>query len=161
MNAVKVFSFTFFLSFLLALGFSGCEKKEISTALQEVHWDRDMCQRCKMVTSDRHHTVQVINPKTGKAYMFDDLGCALLWFDEEKIAWKDQAKVWITDNESGKWIDARSAYYDAGNVTPMAYGFAAHEKKEHIKKGKEVLSYDALSQRVIAVEKKNNQRRAY
>jgi len=157
MNAVKALFFTLFLM----LGFSGCEKKQISTALQEVHWDRDMCERCKMVTSDRHHTVQVINPKTGKAYMFDDIGCALLWFKDENISWKDQAKVWITDNESGKWIDARSAYYDAGNVTPMAYGFAAHQKRETIQEGKEVIRYETLSKRVMEIEEKNNHRRAY
>jgi len=157
MNVVK----TLFFSLFLLLSINGCEKKQISTDLQEVHWDRDMCQRCKMVTSDRHHTVQVINPKTGKAYMFDDIGCALLWFDEEKIAWKDQAKVWITDTETGKWIDARTAYYDAGNVTPMAYGFAAHSDKKSIKEGQEVITYDELFERVIEVEKKNNQRRAY
>ena len=157
MNAVKAF----FFAFLLMAGFSGCEKKQISTELQEVHWDRDMCERCKMVTSDRHHTVQVINPKTGKAYMFDDIGCALLWFDEEQIPWKDQAKVWITDVDSGKWIDARSAFYDAGNVTPMAYGFAAHMKKENIKEGKEIVKYDDLHTLIEDVEKKNNNRRAY
>jgi len=157
MNVVK----TFFFAILLISGFSGCEKKQISTELQEVHWDRDMCERCKMVTSDRHHAVQVINPKTGKSYMFDDIGCALLWFDEEKITWKDQAKVWITDVDTGTWIDARNAYYDAGNVTPMAYGFAAHMKKESIKEGKDMFHYDDLSERMKKIEEKNNNRRAY
>ncbi len=152
---------TVFFTVLLLLGFSGCEKKQITTELQEVHWDRDMCERCKMVTSDRHHAVQVINPQNGKAYMFDDIGCALLWFDEEKIAWKDQAKVWITDVDTGKWIDARNAFYNAGNVTPMAYGFAAHAKKESIKEGEEVLLYDALLKYVQEMEAKNNSRRAY
>jgi len=157
MNVVKAF----FLALLLVVGFSGCEKKKITTDLQEVHWDRDMCERCKMVTSDRHHSVQVIDPKTGKAYMFDDIGCALLWFDEEKIIWKDQAKVWITDVDTGKWIDARDAYYDVGNVTPMAYGFAAHSKKESIKKEKEVFVYDTLPEHIKKIEEKNNKRRAY
>ena len=157
MNAVKIF----FFSLLLVSGFSGCEKKQISTELHEVHWDRDMCERCKMVTSDRHHTVQVINPETGKYYMFDDIGCAVLWFDEEKVAWKDQAKVWITDIDTGKWIDARNAFYDAGNVTPMAYGFAAHMKKESIKEGKEIFPYNALSEHMKMIEEKNNNRRAY
>ncbi len=157
MSVVK----TLFFTVLLLLSFSGCEKKQITTELQEVHWDRDMCERCKMVTSDRHHTVQVIDPKTGKSYMFDDIGCALLWFEDEKISWKDQAKVWITDVDTGKWIDARTAFYDAGNVTPMAYGFAAHARKESIKEGKEVLSYDALLKQVREIEEKNNSRRAY
>jgi nitrous oxide reductase accessory protein NosL len=157
MSVVK----TLFFTVLLLLSFNGCEKKQITTELREVHWDRDMCERCKMVTSDRHHAVQVIDPKTGKSYMFDDIGCALLWFEDEKISWKDQAKVWITDVDTGKWIDARTAFYDAGNVTPMAYGFAAHAKKEGIKEGKEVLSYDALLKQVRDIEEKNNSRRAY
>ena len=132
MNVVK----TFFFAFLLLIGFNGCEKKQITTELQEVHWDRDMCERCKMVTSDRHHAVQVINPKTGKAYMFDDIGCAVLWFDEEKIAWKDQAKVWMTDVDTGTWIDARDAFYDADNVTPMAMVMQHMQKKRIYKRVK-------------------------
>ena len=153
MNVVKLL----FLSLLL-LSFNGCEKKKITTELHEVHWDRDMCARCKMVTSDRHHAVQVINPKNGKAYMFDDIGCTLLWFDDEKISWKDQAKIWITDVDSKKWIDARTAYYDADNITPMAYGFAAHASKEHLKNS---IAYEALFKKVLEIEQKNNSRRAY
>ena len=157
MNAVKAL----LLGLLFLLNFTGCEKKEISTELHEVHWDRDMCERCKMVTSDRHHAVQVINPQTGKSYMFDDIGCALLWFEDEKIAWKDKAKIWITDVDTGKWIDARTAYYDTHNITPMAYGFAAHEKKESIKAGEEIVSYEDLAKRVFEIEAKNNNRKAY
>ena len=150
-----------FFSLFIILNFNGCEKKKISTELHEVHWDRDMCERCKMVASDRHHAVQVINPKNGKSYMFDDIGCALLWFDDEKIAWKDQAKIWITDVDSKKWIDARTAYYDAGNITPMAYGFAAHAKKEDIKNSKEIITYGELFKKILEIEQKNNNRRAY
>jgi nitrous oxide reductase accessory protein NosL len=150
-----------FFSLLLFSAFNGCEKKEISTALHDVHWDRDMCERCKMVTSDRHHAVQVINPQNGRAYMFDDIGCTLLWFEDEKITWKNKAKIWITDVETGKWIDARSAFYDTHNITPMAYGFAAHEKKESIKEGEEVVGYEALFKRILEIEKKNNSRKAY
>jgi nitrous oxide reductase accessory protein NosL len=157
MNVVKVL----LLGLLLLLSFNGCEKKKITTELHEVHWDRDMCERCKMVTSDRHHAVQVINPENGKSYMFDDIGCTLLWFDDEKITWKDKAKVWITDVETGKWIDARTAFYDTHNITPMAYGFAAHEKKERIKAGEEIVRYNDLFKRILEIEEKNNNRKAY
>ena len=149
------------LSFALLMTFGGCEKKKISTELHEVHWDRDMCERCKMVTSDRHHSVQVINPKTGKSYMFDDIGCTLLWFKDESIAWQDKAKIWITDVETGDWIDARSAFYDMHNITPMAYGFAAHKKREGIEAKDEIIRYADLLERIVEIEKKNNSRRAY
>ena len=142
---------------LLLLLLTACSSSpKDKTALHDVHWDRDMCERCKMVTSDRHHAVQVINPKTGRSYMFDDIGCVTLWFEDEQIPWKDQAKIWITDIKSGKWIDARKAYYDTNNITPMAYGFGAHEHKEDIKSGEEIVSFDALAPRVRKIEEINN-----
>jgi nitrous oxide reductase accessory protein NosL len=138
---------------LAFLGFNACDSKKSDTQVREVHWDRDMCERCKMVVSDRHHAVQVINPQTHKAYMYDDLGCSVLWFKEEKIAWEDRAVIWITDAKSGQWIDARKAYYDAGNITPMAFGFAAHLNKDDIKKGKKVLLFKEVKQKIIEIKK--------
>jgi len=133
---------------LLTLSFTGCEKKS-TTAVAEVHWDRDMCARCVMVVSDRVNTVQVRNPDTGKTYMFDDLGCAVLWFEEENVGWKDKAVIWINDNQTGKWINARTAFYDADNITPMDYGFAAHKNKTSIKKGKEVIPFKEVEKRIL------------
>ncbi len=104
----------------------GCEKKA-ADGIAKMHWDRDMCERCKMAISDRKFAVQVVDPVTRKHYKFDDIGCAVLWFDEEKIPWKDRAKIWITDGKSGQWIDARKALYGTGAVTPMGFGFVAYE----------------------------------
>jgi len=147
----------FILSIFLFL-FNGCEKKDV-TALNEVHWDRDMCERCRMVVSERHHAVQVINIQNGRFYMFDDIGCTVLWFDDEKIDWANKAKIWITDLTTGKWIDARTALYSTQNITPMAYGFAAHKSKESIKKGEEIIDFKEMSRRVFKIEEKNNRRR--
>jgi len=140
--------------FLLLLGllvtlvsFSGC-KEEKNLNARSIHYDRDMCARCAMVVSDRHNTTQVINPKTKKSYKFDDIGCMVLWFEEENIPWRDQAVIWITDVDTGEWIDARKAYYDTENITPMAYGFSAHKSKEKIKEGQEIIDYDEVVKRV-------------
>ena len=141
----------FFLLFTLAfslLYFTGCDKKEVSTQPSEVHWDRDMCARCVMVVSDRKNTTQVINPANGKVYMFDDIGCMVLWFDNKKIPWKDKAVIWITDAKTGKWINARKAFYDTNNITPMAYGFVAHKSKDEIAKGEEIIDFDEVAKRV-------------
>ena len=138
-----IFSILFF-----SVSFNGCKKKTISTQPAEVHWDRDMCARCVMVVSDRKNTTQVINPKNGKVYMFDDIGCMVLWFDDQKILWMDKAVIWITDAKTGKWIDARTAYYDTENITPMAYGFAAHKLKNDIKKGQEIVDFHEVTKRV-------------
>ena len=136
----------------MTLSFSGCEK-ESPTALSKVHWDRDMCARCVMVVSDRMNTVQVKNPDNGKKYMFDDIGCMVLWFKEENITWQDRAVIWITDNATGKWIDARTAFYNTHNITPMAYGFGAHLNKASIKEGEEVVDYDEVVKRVLKIGK--------
>ena len=145
------------IGMLLAIGFSGCEQK-ISTELQKVHWDRDMCERCKMVVSDRKHTVQVINPQTGRSYMYDDIGCTVLWFIEEKIEWADKAVIWITDAQSGEWINARTAFYDTMNITPMAYGIAAHKNRSDIKAGEEIIDFDEVKKRVIKIEENYNKK---
>jgi nitrous oxide reductase accessory protein NosL len=112
-----------------------------------------MCARCVMVVSDRHNTTQVINPKNGKTYMFDDIGCMVLWFDEENINWEKDAIIWITDVNSGEWIDARKAFYDTQNITPMAYGFSAHKTKDTIKKSEEIINFDEVVKRVIKIGK--------
>jgi nitrous oxide reductase accessory protein NosL len=144
---------------LFAFGFAGCEKKDIG-ALHEVHWDRDMCVRCKMVVSERHHGVQVIDMQSGKYYMFDDVGCMVLWFDENRFAWEKEAKIWITDMKTGKWIDAKTAFYDTINITPMAYGIAAHETNQTIKAGEEIIDFEQMRERVREIEAKTN-RKAY
>ncbi len=150
---------TLILTVFVLLSFSACER-EISTELKKVHWDRDMCDRCKMVVSDRTHTVQVINIQTGRSYMFDDIGCTVLWFDDEKIEWAPSAKIWITDVVMGRWIDARTAKYDTNNITPMAYGFAAHENNSTIKAGEEIIDFSEVTRRIFEIEEKKN-RSAY
>ncbi len=137
-------------TFALMPVLSACEKK-ISSTHQEMHWDRDMCDRCKMVISERNHAVQVINEIDGKSYKFDDIGCLVLWFKDESIAWKNKAKIWITDVKTSKWIDARTAFYETMIITPMAYGFAANEKKESIQAGLEIIDFNEMSKRVLKI----------
>jgi len=144
---MKKFSFLVFL-----LIFLGCEKK-IVTELHDVHWDRDMCERCAMVVSDRKHTVQVINPINGRSYMFDDIGCWVLWVQEDQISWEKEAIIWITDGNTGEWINARTAFYNTENITPMAYGFMAHKNKEDIKSDQEIVDYDEIRKRIIKIGK--------
>ena len=136
----------FLLSFVLFL-FLGCEQKPTSGPAK-IHWDRDMCDRCVMVLSDRKNTVQLQHPTMKKTYKFDDIGCMVLWFEEENIDFKESAKIWITDAMTGEWIDARSAFYSSQNVTPMAFGYSAHASKQSIKEGVEILTYDEVVKKI-------------
>ena len=123
---MRRFSLSLFFALVLVMGMGGCSSKKSTNGQPAVmHWDRDMCERCKMALSERKYAVQVINPANGKVYKFDDIGCAVLWFDEKHIPWKDRAIIWITDAKTGEWIDARKAKFTDDSITPMAYGFAA------------------------------------
>ena len=137
---------------LLALAIAtiqtGCKERS-KTDVAKVHWDRDMCARCVMVVSDRQNTVQIRDPKNGKSYMFDDIGCMVLWFKENHISWENSAIIWITDIQTGKWIDAKKAFYSTRNITPMAYGFSAHKTEESIKKEEEIINFEEVRKRII------------
>ncbi|MCD6172529.1 MAG: hypothetical protein J7J96_01915 [Sulfurimonas sp.] len=139
-------------SIFLLLSISGCEERS-KTDFVKVHWDRDMCARCVMVVSDRRNAAQVRDPRNGKKYMFDDIGCTILWFKEENIEWSNEAVIWITDVSNGEWIDARTAFYDTENITPMAYGFSAHKSKDSIEEGQEIIDFKEVERRVIKIGK--------
>jgi len=153
---MKKFKLLFLLLATTMLFFTGCEKKKIG-GVEEVHWDRDMCERCKMAISERKFAFEIVNPNNGKTYKFDDIGCAVLWMDEEKIPWKNKAILWITDAKTGKWIDARSALYTDDSITPMAYGLAAYTK-ETVPKNHEVINYKKAIDIIYEVEKLNNKK---
>ena len=136
------------VGFSFMAGFGGCEKREWRNP-EKMHWDRDMCERCKMAVSDRNFAVQVVDPKSHKHYKFDDIGCAILWFREEGKNWEDKAVIWVKDAKTGEWIDAKKAWYSTNQVTPMGYGFAAHKRKEDAGGG-EVIDFDEVKRRVMS-----------
>ena len=69
-------------------------------------WDRVACEECKMALSDPHYSAQVIDPN-GRAYYFDDIGCAILWLKRQP--WKDKARTWVNDVKTTEWIEAKKA----------------------------------------------------
>ncbi len=143
----------FIVAIMIVFSWAGCEKKP-AEGIAKMHWDRDMCERCKMAVSERKYAVQVISAKDGKSYKFDDIGCAVLWFDDAQIPWRKEAKIWITDAKTGKWIDAKSAIYTDDSITPMAFGFAAYTK-ESVPKNHHTIGFDEVEKRVIEIENLN------
>ena len=106
----------------------GCS--DVTTGPVEVKWDRDGCERCRMVLSDRMHSAQVRGGPQGqktKVYKCDDFGCAVLWL--EKQPWKNHSdtEIWVNDHRDGHWIDARQAHYISGQNTPMSFGLGAQD----------------------------------
>lgn len=115
---------------LITILLAGCSGKD-ATGPDEVRWDRESCTHCAMAISDYYYTAQVRGAAAGqrtRLYKFDDIGCAVVWLDGQP--WKDDARteIWVTDQSSGEWLDARLASYVTGKVTPMDYGLGAQRE---------------------------------
>ena len=141
------------LYLLLVLVLSACSG-DPRTGAVEPKWDRDACERCRMVLSDRFHAAQVRHGKAGersRVHLFDDIGCAVIWLDKQP--WKDDAdtQIWVADHRNGEWIDARAATYIKGQLTPMEYGLGARASP-----APEGLSFDQAKAHVFDVEKRFN-----
>lgn len=121
--------FSFLILVVLGMFFVACDSK-IDTSAKDVKFDREVCERCKMIISDRNYAVQIVNPSDGKRYYFDDIGCTISWFNEKQIDWANDAIIYVTDAKTGKWIDAKKAFWTYGASTPMNFGFSAYEEKQ-------------------------------
>lgn len=89
----------------------------------DIKWDRDVCERCKMVISDRQYAAQVRDPNK-KVHKFDDFGDAIFFLEHQ--TWPAQGiEFWVADMHSNHWLDARKAHYLGGKRTPMGYGYGA------------------------------------
>lgn len=98
-----------------------------------VKWDRDACERCRMVLSDRAYAAQVrFFPEDGrsKVFKFDDIGCAVLWLEDKPWKRDPKTEIWVRDMLSDQWIDARTAVYVKGRITPMEYGLGAQSQAD-------------------------------
>ena len=109
---------------LIACFSAGCSPSP-DTGPGEIHWDRQTCERCQMVISERRHAVQIRKLGERQTHAFDDLGCALLWLEEQGLlaGSEEGPEVWTRTTADGDWIDARIARFETGLTTPMGYGF--------------------------------------
>jgi hypothetical protein len=136
----------------LCLLLVGCSV-DPGTGPQDVKWDRDSCERCRMVLSDRNFAAQIRyfseDKSRSKVVMFDDIGCAILWIDDKP--WRDdpRTEIWVVDHRSGEWIDARQATYLSGVLTPMEYGLAAQ-----VEPAAEGLTFAQAKQQVFDIEQR-------
>ena len=116
----------YLLVLLLSAGCSG----EPDTGPVKIRWDRETCARCAMAVSDPHYAAEIRGGPAGqktRVYKFDDIGCAVVWLDQQP--WKDdpRTEIWVTDFRDGKWLDATRAWYVTGKKTPMDYGLGAQD----------------------------------
>lgn len=111
----------------MALFLAACSREQ-ATGPVELKWDRDTCKRCSMAISDRHYAVQVRGGPKNQVFKFDDIGCAVHWLKDQPWGNDTVMEIWVADYRSGKWLDARAAYYVTGKRTPMGYGYGATDE---------------------------------
>lgn len=146
------------LSLMLIWLLSACGQQD-ETGPVEVRWDKESCARCAMAVSDHNFAAQVRGAESGKrtqVYKFDDIGCAVIWLDQQ--SWKDdpRTEVWVADYRDGNWIEARMASYVTDKITPMGYGLGA--QAEAADGG---LDFAAASKRVYEVEQGAHKHRGH
>jgi nitrous oxide reductase accessory protein NosL len=116
----------FILLFSIVL-LAACNK-EPQTGPIDVHFDRDICDHCRMVLSDPRFIAEIryFPPgKRSKVAKFDDVGCAVIWLQKQPFADDPKVEIWVADHRNKKWIDARTATYVPMKSTPMEYGLGA------------------------------------
>jgi len=83
-----------------------------------------------MSVSDQRFAAQVRDGTSRpRVHIFDDIGCAVTWL--EKQTWKDHpdTKIWVLDAVEGTWLDARTAWFESVQISPMGYNLIARRER--------------------------------
>lgn len=94
----------------------------------EVTWDRDTCERCRMVISEREYAAEVRGGPRREIYKFDDIGDAILWLGSQSWGDDPTTEIWVAAHDDGHWINAYEAWFSRGHRTPMDFGLGASEE---------------------------------
>ena len=118
---------------------------------EEIHWDRDVCELCKMLISDPKFAAEVRGGEKRKLYKFDDIGCAVNWLNDQPWAGDAETEIWVADVSSTRekmvWHNARDARYVKGRLSPMNYGYIATPAGEAPKNS---IDFVALTSEILA-----------
>ena len=112
----------------LPLAVAGCRKQ--NEGPEEIHYAREVCAMCGMIISDPRYAAEIRGGPDRALVKFDDIGDAVNWLDMQ--SWRNDPAIefWVMDSDTGtEWLDARTAFYMPGTVSPMDYGFAAVKQK--------------------------------
>ncbi len=99
---------------LLLLAAGGCSSNDGPV---DPVWAKQPCAECKMLVSDRRFAAQALLADGARLY-FDDIGCLV-----QHLRGKQATRIWARDAVHDGWVDAESARYRSGALTPMNYGF--------------------------------------
>ena len=126
---------------LITLIFTSCESKDPSlveylfsssnTELKALEFEPSSanCPKCRMPLKSKVNSAQVVFDDE-RTYIFDDIGCLILWIRDAQID-KKHIKIFVYTTDTHKWIDANKLYYSIKDNTPMGYGFSGYEKNQN------------------------------
>lgn len=122
----------FALTPLTTLLLAACgEDGDWAEGMTPIKWDRDACQRCKMIISDPRFAVEIKGGPNKTVFKFDDMGCAATWRVEKisEYPWMTAADTgfWVADYSAKgkKWLSPLTAHFLNGRTSPMGYNYAA------------------------------------
>ena len=116
---------------------------------REVAVGSENCVRCHMTVMDPRLAAQAVS-RTGKVFVFDDLGCLAGFLADGTLAEGELHSAWAADYLGEGWLDVREAVFlasaglrspMAGNVVALRPGAAADSLQAAL--GGELLGWDA------------------
>jgi len=151
-----IFTTILIMAIIMILFFSLAQKEQMITLYKENYTQEPLKLKlhhlqdpqCAMVVEKNEFAAQLA-AKSGKTWVFDDIGCLVLWLDDKVFI--DAPKIWVYTMDSKKWIPANKAHYSTTERTPMLHGFGAYESP---KEG--LIDYEEMRQRVLRGEDMTN-----
>ena len=110
------------LALVACVALFSCE--ESSPKPEDPIWGKQACAHCSMLVSEKPPAAQVL-PVKGTRKFFDDVGCMVAWEDREAPQLKAR---WVRNPVGDGWVDATTAHYLGGQITPMDFGFLPAEE---------------------------------
>ena len=119
---------------MLVFIFVSC-RSERGAGPVEIHYSEDVCDKCKMIISEKEYSAQYVL-LDGDARKFDDIGCMVEYLKENEREVSSILAVYVRDHVTGEWIDGKAAVYFRGETirTPMGYGIAAFSSEESLRR---------------------------
>lgn len=116
----------FFLLIVILLSLTGCAVSAYEPI--KIEQNIESCDVCKMGIGEIESAAQMIL-KDGKPILFDDIGCLVVYIQEEKPEYK---VAFVHDYHSEKWIsfDQATFVHTQSIDSPMNYRLVAFESEE-------------------------------
>jgi copper chaperone NosL len=107
----------------LGLGALGCARPDA----RPIGYGEETCRHCHMTITDPRFAAELVT-RTGKVYVFDDVGCLAAFAREGTVAAADVGALWVFDYLApDSMLDARRAVFLRVDTlaTPMSSGVVA------------------------------------